>query len=141
MNKRIEEKLVLKKSIKIFLSKLFILIIIFLIGLIATKKNPTLKKNIEKEVYEKNIKFTKTKSIYEKFPEFRYRLKVKAGLTGYAQVYGKYNTSLRDKLLLDLLYIENYSILTDIKLILMTVKIIFSKDSTEGVDENTDLNL
>ena len=81
------------------------------------------------------------KSIYEKFPEFRYRLKVKAGLTGYAQVYGKYNTSLRDKLLLDLLYIENYSILTDIKLILMTVKIIFSKDSTEGVDENTDLNL
>ena len=66
MNKRIEEKLVLKKSIKIFLSKLFILIIIFLIGLIATKKNPTLKKNIEKEVYEKNIKFTKTKSIYEK---------------------------------------------------------------------------
>ena len=81
------------------------------------------------------------KGIYEKFPEFRYRLKVKAGLTGYAQVYGKYNTSLRDKLLLDLLYIENYSILTDIKLILMTVKIIFSKDSTEGVDENTDLNL
>ena len=66
---------------------------------------------------------------------------MKAGLTGYAQVYGKYNTSLRDKLLLDLLYIENYSILTDIKLILMTVKIIFSKDSTEGVDENTDLNL
>ena len=67
MNKRIEEKLVLKKSIKIFLSKLFILIIIFLIGLIATKKNPTLKKNIEKEVYEKNIKFNKTKSIYEKY--------------------------------------------------------------------------
>lgn len=67
MNKRIEEKLVLKKSIKIFLSKLFILIIIFLIGLIATKKNPTLKQIVEKEVYEKNIKFTKTKSIYEKY--------------------------------------------------------------------------
>lgn len=80
--------------------------------------------------------------IYEKFPEFEYRLKVKAGLTGYAQVYGKYNTTLRDKLLLDLLYIENYSVLVDIKLILMTIKIIFMKDSTEGVEEaNSELNI
>lgn len=77
--------------------------------------------------------------IYNDLPEFRYRLKVKAGLTGYAQIYGKYNTSLKDKLLLDLLYIENYSLLLDIKLILMTVKIIFIKDSTEGVENNFEI--
>ncbi|MBQ6334374.1 MAG: sugar transferase [Erysipelotrichaceae bacterium] len=68
-------------------------------------------------------------------PEFRYRLVVKAGLTGYAQVYGKYNTSLRDKLLLDLYYIENYSIVDDIKLILLTLKIIFNKEAAEGVSD------
>ena len=77
--------------------------------------------------------------IYNELPEFRYRLKVKAGLTGYAQIYGKYNTTLKDKLLLDLLYIENYSLLLDIKLIFMTVKIIFIKDSTEGVDNNFEI--
>ena len=66
-------------------------------------------------------------------PEFAYRMKVKAGLAGFAQVYGKYNTSLRDKLLLDLYYIENYNVVDDIKLILLTVKILFNKDSTEGV--------
>ena len=65
-------------------------------------------------------------------PEFAYRLKVKGGLTGFAQIYGKYNTSAYDKLKLDLMYIENYSILLDIKLILMTVKILFMKESTEG---------
>lgn len=73
--------------------------------------------------------------ICETMPEFRYRLVVKAGLTGYAQVYGKYNTSLRDKLLLDLYYIENYSIIDDIKLILLTIKIIFNKEATEGVKD------
>ena len=67
-------------------------------------------------------------------PEFYYRLKVKGGLTGYAQIYGKYNTSAYDKLRLDLMYIEHYSILLDIKLILLTVRILFSKDSTEGFD-------
>ncbi len=67
-------------------------------------------------------------------PEFAYRLKVKGGLTGYAQIYGKYNTSAYDKLRLDLMYIENYSILLDIKLIILTLRIIFSKDSTEGID-------
>ena len=76
--------------------------------------------------------------ICEKMPEFRYRLVVQAGLTGYAQVYGKYNTSLRDKLLLDLYYIENYSVVDDIKLILLTVKILFNEDSTEGVLEEED---
>lgn len=72
--------------------------------------------------------------IMKTMPEFKYRLVVKAGLTGYAQIYGKYNTSLRDKLLLDLYYIENYSIIDDIKLILLTLKIIFKKESTEGIE-------
>lgn len=65
-------------------------------------------------------------------PEFVFRYKVKGGLTGYAQVYGKYNTSAYDKLRMDLLYIEKYSILLDIKLIIETVRILFSKESTEG---------
>lgn len=68
-------------------------------------------------------------------PEFAYRLKVKGGLTGYAQIFGKYNTTAYDKLKLDLMYIQNYSIWLDLKLILMTIKIIFMKESTEGFDE------
>lgn len=68
-------------------------------------------------------------------PEFDYRLKVRGGLTGYAQIYGKYNTSAYDKLRLDLMYIENYSLLLDIKLIILTLRIIFSKESTEGIDK------
>ena len=68
----------------------------------------------------------------EEIPEFIYRTKVKGGLTGYAQIYGKYNTSPYDKLRLDLTYIEEYSILLDIKLILMTLQIMVRKESTEG---------
>ena len=71
--------------------------------------------------------------IEKEIPEFQYRLKVKAGLTGYAQVYGKYNTTSYDKLKLDLTYIRNYSVLFDFKLIFMTPKILFIKESTEGV--------
>lgn len=71
--------------------------------------------------------------IEKEIPEFQYRLKVKAGLTGYAQVYGKYNTTSYDKLKLDLTYIRNYSVLLDFKLIFMTPKILFIKESTEGV--------
>ena len=67
-------------------------------------------------------------------PEFYYRLKVKGGLTGYAQIYGKYNTSAYDKIRLDLMYIEHYSMILDIKLILLTIRILFSKESTEGFD-------
>lgn len=74
---------------------------------------------------------------YEKYiPQFRYRLKMKAGLTGYAQVYGNYQTVPYDKLKLDLTYIEKYSIWLDIKLIFMTVKILFQKEKSEGVDDN-----
>ena len=69
-------------------------------------------------------------------PEFVFRMKVKAGLAGYAQVYGKYNTTPYDKLKLDLSYIENYSIWLDLKLMLLTLKILIKPESTEGVDSN-----
>ena len=72
--------------------------------------------------------------ICKEIPEFAYRLKVRGGLTGYAQIYGKYNTSAYDKLRLDLMYIENYSLQLDLKLIILTVKIMFSKESTEGTE-------
>ncbi len=71
----------------------------------------------------------------KEIPEFAFRTRVKAGLTGYAQVYGKYNTTPYDKLKLDLFYISKYSMWTDIKLILMTLKIVLKKDATEGVSE------
>lgn len=70
----------------------------------------------------------------EVIPEFDFRLKVKAGLTGYAQVYGKYNTTPYDKLKLDLTYIENYSLWLDVKLLMLTFKILFQKENTEGID-------
>ena len=72
----------------------------------------------------------------EEMPEFAFRMKVKAGLAGYAQVYGKYNTTPYDKLKLDLSYIENYSVWLDIKLMLLTLKILVTPEATEGVDEN-----
>ena len=79
-----------------------------------------------------------TPQIAEKYkkmiPEFDFRLKVKAGLTGFAQVYGKYNTTPYDKLKLDLTYIRNYSFWLDIKLMLLTVKILFQKENTEGIE-------
>ena len=73
---------------------------------------------------------------YEKsIPQFDFRLKVKAGLTGYAQVYGKYNTSPIDKLKMDLTYIQQYSYWLDIKLMLLTLKIMFRKENSEGIDD------
>lgn len=71
---------------------------------------------------------------YKDTPEFAYRLKVRGGLTGYAQIYGKYNTDPYDKLRLDMMYIENYSLLLDIKLIVLTMRIIFDKESTQGLE-------
>lgn len=76
------------------------------------------------------------KQYLEVMPEFEYRMKVKAGLAGYAQVYGKYNTTPYDKLKLDLCYIENYSIWLDLKLMLLTIKILFLPDATEGVAQD-----
>ena len=70
-----------------------------------------------------------------KLPEFNLRHKVKAGLTGYAQIYGKYNTTPQNKLNMDLYYIEHYSLLEDVKLIAMTLKILFLRESTEGFSE------
>lgn len=81
-------------------------------------ERPELQKEIEKEV-----------------PEFGLRLQAKAGLTGYAQVYGKYNTTFYDKLLMDLMYISKPSILEDLTIMLATVKILTSKEGTEGVGE------
>lgn len=71
----------------------------------------------------------------EEIPEFKLRLQAKAGLTGYAQVYGKYNITPYDKLLMDLMYIAQPSLLQDLKIILMTVKILFVPESTEGIAE------
>ncbi len=68
-------------------------------------------------------------------PEFDFRLKMKAGLTGFAQVYGKYNTTPLDKLKLDLVYIQSYSFWLDLKLILLTVKVLFQKENTEGIKD------
>lgn len=80
-----------------------------------------------------------TIELYEKdMPEFGLRLQVKAGLTGYAQVYGKANTSPYDKLQMDLMYIGEQGVLTDLKIILATIKILFMPESTEGFAEEKD---
>ena len=71
--------------------------------------------------------------------DMRYCLK--AGLTGYAQVYGKYNTRVSDKILMDITYGTTYSLILDVKLILLTIKIMFMKSATEGVDEERDTDL
>ena len=77
----------------------------------------------------------------QQFPEFDLRHRVKGGITGYAQIYGKYNTSPIDKLNMDLIYIENYSVLNDIKLMIMTIKILFVKESSEGFSEEDNENV
>lgn len=71
----------------------------------------------------------------EEMPEFSLRLQAKAGLTGYAQIYGKYNTTPYDKLVMDLMYIAHPSIVEDLKIMFATVKILFMPESTEGVAE------
>ena len=76
-----------------------------------------------------------TEQYAQNLPEFLLRLKVKAGLTGYAQIYGKYNTTPYDKLMLDLTYIEKYSFLLDLKLMILTLKVLFEHDNTEGIED------
>ncbi|HBI61728.1 MAG TPA: polyprenyl glycosylphosphotransferase, partial [Lachnospiraceae bacterium] len=71
----------------------------------------------------------------EEMPEFRLRLQAKAGLTGYAQVYGKYNTTPYDKLQMDLMYIAHPGMVEDFRIMLATVKILFLPESTEGIAE------
>ena len=75
----------------------------------------------------------------EDLPEFKYRLRVKAGLTGYAQIAGKYNTSPKDKLILDMMYIEKYSFWNDIKLCFQTLIVLLKSDSTEGFQATDDV--
>ncbi len=69
----------------------------------------------------------------ERIPEFAERLKVKGGLTGYAQVYGRYNTEPEDKIKYDLYYIYSYSLWMDVKLVILTIRILFQKENTQGV--------
>lgn len=76
----------------------------------------------------------------KEIPEFSYRTTVKAGLTGMAQVLGKYNTTAKDKLRYDTIYIKNYSVLLDLKIILQTIKIMFIKESSEGIKNDITLN-
>lgn len=73
------------------------------------------------------------RQIYESLPEFRLRLQVKAGLTGYAQIYGRYNTGPYEKLMFDLLYISDMGPITDLMLMFATVSILFMSESTAGV--------
>lgn len=73
----------------------------------------------------------------EKMPEFQLRLQAKAGLTGYAQVYGKYNASPYDKLQMDLMYIANPSFAEDLRICLATIRVLFMPESTEGVSEGS----
>ena len=74
------------------------------------------------------------RQIYESLPEFKLRLQVKAGLTGYAQVYGRYNTGPYEKLIFDLLYISDMGLITDLMLMFATVSILFMAESTAGVE-------
>lgn len=71
----------------------------------------------------------------EDFPDFQLRLLVKAGLTGYAQVYGKYNAAPYDKLQMDLIYIVNQSFFQDLKIMFATLKVLLTKESTDGVQD------
>lgn len=71
----------------------------------------------------------------QQLPAFAYREKMKAGLTGYAQIEGRYNTTPEDKLMLDLMYIESFSLWVDVKLLFRTLTVFFKSDSTEGFAE------
>lgn len=75
-----------------------------------------------------------TRQYEQELPEFSLRLQAKAGLTGYAQVYGKYNTRPYDKLQMDLMYIASASLIEDLKIIFATLQILFMPESTEGIE-------
>ena len=79
-----------------------------------------------------------TEEIEKDLPAFRYRLKVKAGITGMAQVYGNYATSPRDKLLMDVMYIEEFTPSLDLKILLLTLRALFFPEKTEGVEPEVD---
>lgn len=76
---------------------------------------------------------------YEKqLPEFAYRLKVKAGITGYAQVFGDYTTAPADKLMMDIMYIEQHDIVVDINILLLTIRALFITEKTRGRKEQVE---
>lgn len=77
----------------------------------------------------------------EENPYYYLRHNVRAGITGYAQVYGKYATDFNSKLNFDLLYIKKYSLILDVKIMVQTIKILFDKVSAKGVDEEEDINI
>ena len=121
-----------KASITVFLTMLILLSASFFFALLETARLKGLgtKADIVSDAALESV-FAE----YQKeMPEFVFRTREKAGVPGFAQIYGKYNTVPYDKLKLDLFYIENYSLWMDLKLILMTVKTVLKKDSTEGVD-------
>ena len=69
----------------------------------------------------------------EALPEFLYRYRMKAGLTGYAQINGRYNTDSRNKLMMDLTYIQTFNLWNDVKIIFQTILVLFkASDSTEA---------
>lgn len=76
----------------------------------------------------------------KQYPEYNLRHSVKAGITGLAQVMGKYSTDVSDKIKYDILYIRNYSFLLDIKIIFLTIKILFMKESSNGLKSGKELN-
>lgn len=78
------------------------------------------------------------KEAIKEIPEFTLRMKVKAGLTGYAQVRGYYNTAFLDKLKWDLMYIENYSFLLDIKIVIMTAFVLFQRNMRNELIEEAE---
>ena len=77
----------------------------------------------------------------KEIPEYIYRHNVKPGITGLAQVYGKYNTTPNDKLIYDLMYIQSCNFLTDIYIMMLTIKILVTKSSTEGIKDFAEENL
>jgi len=98
-----------------------------------------------KKYIQKGMKFvlldqmlSNVESYTQEVPEFSYRLAVKAGLTGYAQIAGKYNTAPKEKMMMDLMYIEDYSIWRDIKLLLQTVTVFFRSSESTTPFENAD---
>ena len=80
------------------------------------------------------------KQFNEEIDGFKYRVVVKAGITGLAQILGNYSTNPKTKAKYDLLYIKNYSLLSDIKIIFNTIKIIFLKSSSKGVVKEKELD-
>ena len=73
----------------------------------------------------------------EENPYYYLRHNVRAGITGYAQVYGKYSTTFYNKLKFDLVYIKNYSLILDLQILFQTVKILFDKVSSQGLEDMT----